>query len=369
MEKVYSYSELKESKLIYDRKPPAFGLIMTLLTLIFVIGALFWAGFSTKTYVVKASALVDNENKVNIMNTVSGKVKTLNVSEGQEVKEGDVILQIDSFETELQIAQIQAIVDLYDSKIQETQKLINFVTDYSLSEEATQINPFNSSNSGTAKLYSDAETFINYVAQQKAQVEITGGEYSQEQLDDVKTQFLIQQYTYSSLEEYTGQKAQQESQLKMYQNSLSAYTVKALQSGTIHLTAGLTEGTVLQAGSLLGSISDNDKENFYFNAIVSATERSKLSVGSQVEIAVSGAMQTEYGTLNGEIVSIDNDVTQTEDGQANYRVKIKSDSKELKDKHGHTVQLELGMIGECRIKYDETTYLNWMIEQIVGKLK
>ncbi len=369
MDRTYTFSELKESKLIYDRKPPAFGIIMTLLTLIFVIGALFWAGFSTKTYVVKASALVDNESKVNIMNTVSGKVKTLNVAEGQKVEEGDVILVLDSFETELQIAQIQAVVDLYDSKIQATQRLINFVTDYSLSDKTTNINPFSPTNSETAKLYSDAETFINYVAQQKDQVEITGGVYSQEQLDDVKTQFLIQQYTYSSLEEYTGQKAQQESQLKMYQKSLSAYTVRAFQSGIIHLSAGLTEGTVLQAGSLLGNISDNNKDNLYFNAVVSATERSKLSVGSQVEIAVSGAMQTEYGTLNGEVVKIDNDVTQTEDGQAYYKVKIKSDSKELKDKYGHVVQLELGMIGECRIKYDETTYLNWMIEQIVGKLK
>ncbi len=155
----------------------------------------------------------------------------------------------------------------------------------------------------------------------------------------------------------------------MYTSSLSAYTVRAEQSGKLHLTAGLTEGTVLQAGTLLGNITKNAKDKLYFNAIVSATERSKLSVGSQVEIAVSGAMQTEYGTLHGEIVSIDNDVTQTEDGQAFYRVKIVSDATELKDKYGHTVQLELGMIGECRIKYDETTYLNWMVEQIVGKLK
>ena len=368
MEKYYTFSELKESKLIYDRKPPAFGIIMTLLTLIFVVGALFWAGFSTKTYVVKASALVDNENKTNIMNSVSGKVKSINVIEGQQVEDGDVILVIDSFETELQIAQIQAMVDLYDSKIKSTQRLVNFVFDYSLSDETTHINPFNSSASETAKLYSDAETFINYVAQQKAQVEITGEEYSQEQLDEVKTQFLTQQYTFSSLEEYSGQKAQQESQLRMYQDSLSAYTVKALQGGIIHLSSVLTEGTVLQAGTLLGNISGEDKDNLYFNAIVSATERSKLSVGSQVEIAVSGAMQTEYGTLNGEIVSIDNDVTQTEDGQAYYRVKIKSDSNELCDKHGRVVQLKLGMVGECRIKYDETTYLNWMIEQIVGKL-
>ncbi len=368
MERIYTFSELKESKLIYDRKPPAFGIIMTLLTLVFVIGALLWAGFSTKTYVVRASALVDNESKINLMNTVSGKVKSLNVTEGQEVEEGDVILVIDSFETELQIAQLQAIVDLYDSKIKATQNFINFVTDYSLSDEATQINPFSSSDSQTAKLYSDAETFINYVAQQKAQAEITGDEYSQEQLDNIKTQFLTQQYTYSSLEEYTGQKAQQNSQLQMYKDSLSAYTIKALQHGIIHLTSGLTEGTVLQAGSLLGNITNSNKDDLYFNALISATERSKLSVGSPVEIAVSGAMQTEYGTLNGEVISIDNDVTQTEDGQAFYRVKIKSEEKELNDKQGHTVQLELGMIGECRIKYDETTYLIWIVEQIVGKL-
>jgi hypothetical protein len=79
-------------------------------------------------------------------------------------------------------------------------------------------------------------------------------------------------------------------------------------------------------------------------------------------------MQTEYGTFTGKVVSIDNDATQTEDGQVFYRVKIVSNSNELKDKHGNKIQLELGMIGECRIKYDETTYLNWMVEQIVGKL-
>lgn len=368
MDRVYTFSELKESKLIYDRKPPAFGIIMTLLTLIFVIGVLFWAGFSKKTYVVKASALVENENKVNIMNTVSGKVKSLNVSEGQEVKEGDIILQIDSFETELQIAQMQAMVELYDKKIINSQKLISFVNNYKIAEDSTKINPFDSADMDTVKFYSDAQSFKGYDEQLKAQKEEAGEEYKQSDLDGIKSQFLSQQ-TYAQLEEYLSQKAQQESQLKMYKDSLSAYTVKALQSGIIHLTAGLTEGTVLQAGTLLGSISDNNKDNFYFNAIVSATERSKLSVGSQVEIAVSGAMQTEYGTLNGKIVSIDNDVTQTENGQVYYRVKIKSDGKELKDKHGHTVQLELGMIGECRIKYDETTYLNWMIEQIVGKLK
>lgn len=368
MKREYVFSELKESQLIYDRKPPAFGIIMTLLTLIFVVGALIWAGLSTKTYVVKASALVDNENKVNVMNTVSGRVKSLNVIEGQQVDKGDVILVIDSFETELQIAQLQTMVDLYGKKVANAQKLVEFVNAYKIADDKTKVNPFDPDDSTTTKLYSDAQSFISYDGQLKRQKEEAGEEYKQSDLDDIKTQFLSQQ-TYTQIDEYLSQKAQQESQLEMYLNSLSAFTVRALQEGKIHLTAGLTEGTVLQAGTLLGNITDSIKDNLYFNAVVSASERSKLSIGSSVEIVVSGAMQTEYGTLSGEIISIDNDATQTENGQVFYRVKVASERKELKDKHGSIIQLELGMVGECRIKYDETTYLNWAIEQILGKLR
>ena len=58
MSKIYTFNELKESKLIYDRKPPAFGAIMTLLSLIFVAVAITWAVLSPKTYVVKATGIL-----------------------------------------------------------------------------------------------------------------------------------------------------------------------------------------------------------------------------------------------------------------------------------------------------------------------
>lgn len=69
------------------------------------------------------------------------------------------------------------------------------------------------------------------------------------------------------------------------------------------------------------------------------------------------------------MVSIDNDSTQTEDGQVYYRVRVLPDKTELTDKKGNTVRLTTGMIGECRIKYDETTWLKWAIEQIGVKFR
>lgn len=360
--RIYTFNELKESKLIYDRKPPAFGVIITLLTLAFLAGAILWACFSVKTYVVRATGLVTDDTKINVMNSVAGEVKTIEVAEGQEVSEGDVILTLDTFQTDLQIAQLQVMVDLYDTYITNTQKLISFVNDYSVEDERTHVNPFDSSVDEEARFYANAELMKVYVQSLSSQEGNT-----EESLQNLKTQFLSQQSVYTYLTDYISQHKQYSSQLEMYKDSLSSYTVVATQSGIVHITPGLAVGTVLSNSTLLATISSDFSENLYFQIAVSASERSKLSVGSDVEIAVSGAMQTEYGTLSGKIAAIDNDITQTEDGQVYYNVKVIPDNTVLTDKGGNEINLQLGMLGECRIKYDETTWLNWVIEQIVGK--
>lgn len=369
MGRIYTYSELKESRLIYDRKPPMFGIVMTALTLVFVIGVLLWAGLSTKTYVVRATGVVTASNKINIMNYASGAIKSIEADEGQAVSKGDTLLVIDSFQAELQIEQIKSVVKLYQDKIDNLSRLISFVNDYSLSDASTQGNPFDKDDENTVKQYSDAEYFISYVKSSVEQAADSDREFTQAELDNMKTAYLTQQAVYSDLDQNIAEKERQSSQLKMYEDSLVEYTVKAAASGVVHFNAGLTVGTVLQSGTLLGNISSEVSEDLYFSVAVSATERSKLSVGTSTEIAVSGAMQTEFGTLVGVVTAIDSDSTQTENGQAYYIVKIKPDATELTDKSGRSVELKPGMIGECRIKYAETTYLKWAVEQIVGKLR
>ncbi len=384
MAKIYTFPELKESKLIYDRKTPSFGVIMTLMTLIFLIAAIVWAALSVKTYVVKATGLVTDENKLNIMNTVSAEVKTINVVEGQTVKQGDILLTLDGYQVELQIQQLSAMVELYQTRAHNTNKLVAFVNGYLLDDATTQVNPFDADDPSTSKLYADAETFISYVkSQQEAASGNQGGTtpdeggtdggtdggtetepFTQEKLDEVKGQYLSQQGIYSSLDEYMAQVTQYNSQIAMYSDSLEQYTVRATQDGVIHLTAGLTVGTMLQAGTLLGNITSGNQDNLQFDTTVSATDRSKLTVGSTVEIAVGGVMQTDYGVLTGKVTAISTDSTQTEDGNVYYVVTVRPDSTQLTDKKGNKVNLTVGMIGEVRIKYDQTTWLNWMIEQI-----
>jgi multidrug efflux pump subunit AcrA (membrane-fusion protein) len=322
------------------------------------------AGFSVKTYVVKASGLAASESKTNIMNRVSGAIEQIYVTEGRTVQAGDPLLTIDGFETRLQIARLQATAAFAQGKIDLIDRLIIFVNAYTLSLPDTQANPFDNTLTAEAKYYSDAQTFIDYISGQAgaAEAEEPPREYLQSEVDSLKSQFLSQQYT--EYDQYAAQGIENRSQIEMYSAQLEQYTVRAAQSGVVHLTAGIGAGTVLQAGSLLGSISSAAAGELYFETVISAADRSKIKIGDRVEIAAAGVLQAEFGILRGSVAAIDNDSTQTENGEVFFRIKIKPDVTRLTDKKGNEVSITTGMLAESRIKYDETTWLRWALEQV-----
>jgi multidrug resistance efflux pump len=367
MAKEYAYNELKESKLIYERKLPAFGIIITLLMLIFVVASVMWAAFSVKTYIVKATGICVSENKVNLMNRVGGAIKSINITEGGEVSAGDVLIEFDSFQTELQIAKLEADLSFYTNKKDILDRLIIFINNLSLSKPETRVNPFDNSKTSEMAAYSNAQTFLDYINGQEKQAQDEEREYAQSEVDSLKTQFLSQQYT--SLDELIGQCQQKESEIKVYQDSLAEYKVVAEIDGVVHLSQGLTLGTVIQAGSLLGSISSPDPDSLYFQSVINAQDRAKINVGDPLEIAVAGLPQNEFGVIKGKVVAIDIDSTQTENGEVYYTVKIKPEKTTLQNGSGDKIELTSGMLGESRIKYDETTWLKWAIEQIGVKFR
>jgi multidrug resistance efflux pump len=366
MARIYTYGELKESKLIYDRKPPAFGVIITLICLIFVSGIVILAAFSQKTYIVKASGMAVSENKTNIMNSVSGEVKAVYVAEGQAVDKGDRIFEIDAFQTELQIAQLTENANYINGKIGTAERLIAFVNGITLADDTTLHNPFDIANSDETRAHSAAQMIIDYVNQQ---IEAATEEqpFTQASIDSLKSSYLSEHY--QTLDELRGQKINYDSQIKMYTDSLSEYITCANTSGIVHFNAALTVGSVIQAGSLIGTVSGSEKGEWYFDSVISATERSKLNIDDSAEIALTGVLQTEFGVISGKVIHIDNDSVQTENGEVFYRIKVKPDNTVLESKKGEKVVLSLGMVAECRIKYDETTWLKWAIEQIGVKFR
>lgn len=353
----YTYKELKESSLLMQKPMPKFGVIMTVMTLIFVAGIILLAGFNNKTYVVKAGGQIVNEDKVYIMNSVSGNIKSINVTEGQTANKNDVLIEFDTLQIDVQIAQIQAAINYLDLKIENQNRLLDFMAEYTLEDIDVKDNPFDKNIQEEKQCYDDAEYFIKSVK----------NAITEDEIYNARVQLSSQPYQVIS--SYSYEKFNNEAKMQAYIDSLEDYKIKAETNGKVHFNTNLSSGMVLQAGTMIGSISGEDKELLYIDTIVDAANRSKLIVGSDVEIALSGIMQSEFGVLKGEVISIDNDSIQNDEGQVYYKLKIKPNSIVLSNKRNQEIELENGMVAECRIKYDETTWLNWALEQIGVKLR
>jgi len=87
-----------------------------------------------------------------------------------------------------------------------------------------------------------------------------------------------------------------------------------------------------------------------------------------VDIAVSGLTQSVYGTISGEVVRIDSDITTSQSSQgeisAYFKVYIKPDNTYLVSKQGNKAVISNGMSVEARIQYDEVTYFNYVMEAL-----
>lgn len=364
--KVYNLNEITDSKLLYDKKPPAFmNYIILLVTTLIVIG-LVWSNKSVKTYMVKGQGVVVSDNKSHIMTKSSGEIKEVFIEEGKEVKEGDVLFTTDGLETDLQLEQINSQIDTYNERI------------YLLTQ--AEENATNGTN--YFDMYSDAESeFYNklsaaYTARKEFEIDekaLKDQGYEQKQIDEyVKTQKnKANEHYYKTISEFTTERNQYElevSKLVAQKDALEKgkeqYKVVAQKSGIVHLSTPLTAGMVLQGGSLIGSIT-NKEEQLIIETMLSSNERPRIHVEDEVSLVVGGLNQAEYGTISGKVVGIDEDATiDNEKGNVYFKVKVKPDKTYLEDSKGEKVNLTLGMVTETRVKYEKITYMKYFLEQI-----
>ncbi|CUB59021.1 hypothetical protein BN2127_JRS10_04738 [Bacillus subtilis] len=95
MSKIYSFDQLTDSVELLERKPPRFiaGLLVFLLMSLFAF--LIWAYVSRIDIVSKGTAMIQGKSDISVSRTqIVGVVDTVNVKSGNEVKKGDILLQL-----------------------------------------------------------------------------------------------------------------------------------------------------------------------------------------------------------------------------------------------------------------------------------
>ena len=371
---IKSINELRDSRLLFEKEPPAFGYFFILLVSVVIAFVIIWSIKTPKKYIIQAHGTITNDSGSYVMCSNTGEITDCNMTEGQLVKEGDVLFTIKSTEYDLQKVQLEENKKSYEESIRQYQKLIKSIKD--------DYNYFDESDSEEGLYWSMYEAYKSQIGQSQLDVSTYQAYgYSEEQ---IQTQLDINQNKisdiyYSSIqnaevkiEELKAQISAIDAQLLAVANGQNASRVTATTSGTLHLLGEFKNGVVVQTTTAVATITPENTSKIV-EAYVSTADMARMHVDDSAQIVVDGLAQNVYGTIVGKILSIDSDVTVQEgsDGSKNqvFKIKISLPQDYLLSKKGDKVDIVNGMTAKANIQYDKVTYFNYVLEKLGVKIR
>lgn len=465
--KLYNKSELRYSRIFFDKRPPAYAFILIFSTLATLIIAFAVSAYLPKNYIVKArgTSVITGTEYVSALS--NGKIVTLHKKEGDSVKAGEVILSLSSGQEGLQTASLTKQLDKLKAKeslFQKYEQSLNEKVNYMANSGEEQeyygkveyyLSQLSSENYNDGSQYAKLQeeyTKLNKLVAEKSQLETDLSSYQSQlanleaelatlsvketaetnsdsetnssstdsspnsiqleqlntKISEVKTKIetitssiqgkgteieslqssiremersyndpTSQAYnTYAQLisELGTARAANNKSITELEANlGISTgqdrgLTVSTSSDGTLHYVTPLKQGMSVQQNQTVAEIAGSDREA-YIEAFVLATDISRVTVGAEVDIAITGVNSQKFGTLKGAVTQIDSGtITQeTQNGNVSfYKVVVALDELTLK-KDEEIVVLQKDMPVEARIVYDNETYLDWILELLSFK--
>lgn len=361
--------ELKDSRLLFEKKLPAFGTMILVIITVALIGVLLWSMNAKKAYMIISQGTVTSETSNYVMPAYTGEIESCYMEEGKLVQTGDVLFTIKSTDYNLQEEQLLANKATYEKQIIKSELLIKSIKD--------NINYFDASNPEDELYYSAYEAYKAQVAQNTFDGSMYRSYgYTEEQIENelVKNQGKISEIYYNAIQsaenmakEAKLQIASLDAQLTAVDSGQEEYSVKAANTGVLHMLADYKTGMVVQTGSAVATITPENSE-VTVEAYVGTADMARMEEGNKVQMAVDGLIQTVYGNITGTVNLIDSNITsmEGENGQSNsvFKIRIKPDINYVVSKSGKKVNLSNGMTLEARITYDEVTYFNYILEKL-----
>lgn len=371
---VKSLDSLKDSRILYDKQPPAFGYFLILIVGVFLCLALVWSVRTPKMYTIQAQGVVTNEEANYVMCTYTGEIDACYMEEGALVDQGDVLFTVKSTDYDLQEEQLIESKTAYETQISQSKLLIQSIKD--------DTNYFDESNPEDSLYHSTYEAYKAQVAQNVVDTTTYKAYgYTDEQIEAelIKNQGKIDEIYYSAIQSAESNMEQAEQQIASIDAQLAAvtsgqaaYEVKATASGVLHLLDNYKSGMVVQTTTTVATITPKNARPV-IEAYVSTADMARMHEGDTVQIVVDGLSQSVYGTIPGTVTQIDSNVTaqQGEDGNTTqaFRVLINMGVDYLVSQNGDKVDITNGMTAVARIQYDKVTYFNYVLEKLGFKAR
>jgi multidrug resistance efflux pump len=372
--KVKTLDELKDSRIMFDKNPPAFGYFLILIVTIFCAVAVVWSIYTPKTYTIQASGTVTNEDANYVMCTYTGEITDCNLEEGMLVEKGDILFNVKSTDYNVQEEQLKLNKEAYETKIEKYKLLVESIKD--------DTNYFNENDSADELYYSTFEAYKSQIKQNTVDASTYAAYgYTDEQIEAEleKNEGKVSQLYYDAIQSAENSISDAQLQIDSIDSQLTAigsgqseYAVKATATGVLHLMANYKNGMVVQTTQTVATITPVNSGNIV-ESYVSTSDMARIHEGDNVQIVVDGLAQNVYGTISGTVKQIDSNVTtqQSDSGETTqaFKVIIDMNNDYVVSQSGDKVDIKNGMTVVSRITYDKVTYFNYVLEKLGLKVR
>lgn len=397
-EYVLKHSKRRDKELKYDFMPslleiierPAHkaGTVIIVGIFTLLIAVIIWACVSEIDVVITSSGSVQPIGNLNVVKTYSGgTVKSINVTEGDFVKQGDVLIELDTESLEIDVNQLQN-----QRKILETQRDIykkiidgSDLSAVKISDYSDDLKPYIQAildsdtgyrnslancenekasakiNKEIAELQLEQYRSSGSERQIKAQ-ELSVQQYTLEvnnaelQLSDIKTQYSLQ--VNSNISDINSKIDEINTNLEKYRLSTEYQNITAPVSGYVNSVGVNTLGETVTSAQQLVTIVPNNTPNEMI-CYVKNTDIADVKLGMEAEVKLEAYPYNKYGTVKGTVKYISPSSFANEQLGSVYIVKLELDSD---NKNIHIIS---GLSGLVEIKTDKRTVMDYFLEPIV----
>lgn len=348
--KLYHKSELKYSRIFFDKQPPRFLIAFIGFVAVLLIGLFVFANYAYKNYIVKGYGSVSDSNIHYVATKSSGVVYQLHKKESEHVNAGDPLFSISSGEEGLQFSALQT--QLAD---QEQRLVILDKYRRSLDERVNYL-----SNSGIEKEYYGKVEY--YLLQLKSE-QTTQSNNNQ----DINERYAKQKQLNSELSSIEQRITTLENQLKAIEKELSRQETTTTSSSpnstavpNNSVTKQLENKAKIEAelaeakGQKTGKISELEGVK---NEIKQLERNGVYTQGRQVYLQLVSELGSAYSQTEKAISELKANMQVNEKRDSNYTVYATSDGivhYQTPLKLGMTLQQ--GQVVAEISKHDDSTY-------------
>lgn len=289
-----------------------------------------------------------------------GRLESWNLSENQEVKQGEVLAVIRGEQLNLEMKALEERLALLQDFIQDLNLLINHPSH----EEG--YNPRLKSNLYQASWYEyqsqllNQETLVKKLDRdfQRAKILFESKSIAFAEYDEVQVRYqqastqlelLKKQRVNQWGQELLNHRTERDriiSQLEVSLEQMDQYKIIAGASGTLMNVLNLNEGDFVYPSQKLAEISPDSEVMAV--TYLSPADIAFLEIGQEVKFQVDAYNYNQWGVATGKVVEIADDLSVLSENQAGFLVTCKLDSLTLKLPSGQSGEIRKGMTFNAR---------------------